>query len=303
MDKTSTQKILQLLNILSCKEYTKNEIIEEFKKADMPIAKSLINKYIEQCNQNGFEIKSKVNNKRENVYYIEKEETALELSDEELDVISDVKKLLVLQKDYNKIRKTMHLFYEISKYIEDKDVQREFIDFGYYSTLNWFLVKQLEKHCEEKNLITFEYILPQGACKLITMHADSLKVSEWSQRLYLHGVFEGGRHFSHLPVDRIFAIKSVEQKAKRLDMSTENLVYTVSKEAYEKAYQDKKEEIIGEDGEKVTIERPADDEFYLIQRLLSFCPDLYYVSNSRIKDLFKEKLETLKTLYDDGIDR
>ena len=31
MDKTSAQKLLQLLNILSCGEYTKNEIIKEFK--------------------------------------------------------------------------------------------------------------------------------------------------------------------------------------------------------------------------------------------------------------------------------
>ena len=49
----------------------------------------------------------------------------------------------------------------------------------------------------------------------------------------------------------------------------------------------------------VTIRRPVDDTFFTIQRLLYFCPDLYYVSNERIKTLIKEKLYALKDMYNE----
>jgi len=303
MDKTSSYKLLYLLNILMQNEYSKNEIIEQFNKVDVDIAKSLITHYIEQYAKYGIDIKNKINKNRENIYYVEQEFSDIEFEKEELNAISDVKKILITQKNYNYIRKTMRLFYKIAKCIKDKDIQREIIDFGYYSTLNWNLVQQLEKHCEEKNIIAIEYILPQGECMVIKIHADSLKVSDWSQRLYLHGVFVGSKHFSHLPVDRIFMVREVIAKNKTIEVNTNFVTYVVSKKTYDEVFFDEKEKIIKDDGEKLTIERQIDDEFYLIQRLLTFCPDVYYVSDEKIKNLFKEKLENLKASYDERIDR
>jgi len=303
MDNSSSYKLLYLLNLLADGEHTKSDIIEEFRRANISVGRSLINKYIEQCDQHGIEIESKINAKRENVYFLKKTEPCLNFTREELDVISDVKKLLIAQKNYTRIRKTMRLFYKLSKYIKDNDIQREFIDFGYYSTVNWFLVNQLEKHCKNKDLIELEYILPRGECMNIILHADCLKVSSWSQRLYLHGVFQGSKHFSHLPVDRIFMVKNVINKAQSFEISSNILTYTVSKSLYKQMPPDSEEKIIEETEDKLIVERRIDDDFYLIQRLLSFCPEIYHISDERIRTLFREKLEILKTSYGDGFDR
>ena len=48
--------------------------------------------------------------------------------------------------------------------------------------------------------------------------------------------------------------------------------------------------------------RPIDDVFYIIQRLLCFCPYIYYISDENIKNLYKEKLELLKANYEKTID-
>ena len=48
MDKTSSYKLLYLLNMLTQGECTKNQIVEQFEKINMPITKSLITKYVEQ---------------------------------------------------------------------------------------------------------------------------------------------------------------------------------------------------------------------------------------------------------------
>ena len=59
-----------------------------------------------------------------------------------------------------------------------------------------------------------------------------------------------------------------------------------------------KEKVIGKSGNLVTIQTPLTDDFYLVQRMMSFCPDLYYISDERIKKLVKDNLKILKDIYE-----
>ena len=303
MKASSTYKLLYLLNLIITKDYTKAEIIKEFEKEGLKVTRSLITYYIKQLFKNGFNVKVKINQKREKIYFVENGLANLEIKDEEFKVISDIKKLLISQKNYDNIRKTMRLFYKISNYIADEDTKLRFIDFGYYSTLNWNLVIQLEKHCKQKNLITLDYILPSNGNKYLTLRADRLKISTWSQRLYFHGILDGTKYFLHLPVDRIYMIKKVEKSNENNEFLPDELTYVVSKKTYDKLFVDEKEKVIKVENGKITLQRSIDDEFYLIQRLLYFCPDIYYISDERIIRLLKEKLQFVKAIYENRIDR
>ena len=83
----------------------------------------------------------------------------------------------------------------------------------------------------------------------------------------------------------------------------DNLIYKVSKTIYEKSFADEKEKIIDKNGDIITIQRPIDDEFLIIQRLLYFCPEIYYISDEKIKMLFKEKLQSVRAYYSNEVDR
>ena len=220
-----------------------------------------------------------------------------------MQAISDAKKILISQKNYDRIRKTMRLFYKLSRYIKDEDDKLKFIDFGYYSTINWNLLRRLEWHCKNKDVVSLDYILPTGGNKIITMRADSIKTSTWSNRIHLHGLLCDRKYFMHLPIDRIYMVKEVIKEKESFSDIQNNLIYKVSKKIYEKSFVDDKEQIIETNKDVVTIKRPIDDEFYIIQRLLSFCPMIYDISNERIKMLLKEKLELVKALYSNEIDR
>ena len=220
-----------------------------------------------------------------------------------MQAISDAKKILISQKNYDRIRKTMRLFYKLSRYIKDEDDKLKFIDFGYYSTINWNLLRRLEWHCKNKDVVSLDYILPTGGNKTITMRADSIKTSTWSNRIHLHGLLCDRKYFMHLPIDRIYMVKEVIKEKESFSDIQNNLIYKVSKKIYEKSFVDDKEQIIETNKDVVTIKRPIDDEFYIIQRLLSFCPMIYDISNKRIKMLLKEKLELVKALYSNEIDR
>ena len=70
----------------------------------------------------------------------------------------------------------------------------------------------------------------------------------------------------------------------------------------DKMFVDEKESVLRIEEDKITLERPIDDEFYIIQRLLQFCPKIYYVSDERIRNLLKEKLLLIKAMYGGKID-
>ena len=49
---------------------------------------------------------------------------------------------------------------------------------------------------------------------------------------------------------------------------------------------------------EIKIQRPVNDEFNLVQRLLYFCPDIRCITHPKIKKLLKEKLQQVKNQYE-----
>ncbi len=297
MKTPSVYKLLYLLNLLFEKEYNKKEIIGEFQKKDIPITKPLINNYIDKFLKYKFDVEIRYD-KKEAYYKINLPKRKLNLTQDELNSLDKLKKVLIAQKNYNRIRIMMRIFYRFARHIEDSEQQRQFINFDYYSTINWYLVAQLERHCENKDIITIDYLLPNGGNKFLTIHADSITISEWSEKMYLKGALFNSKHLSILPIDRIYMVKKVEKEKQPLELYKNLMTYVVLKDTYLDLAKDEKEKIIEDKDGYLTIERPTDDDFYILQRLLCCCPNVKYISDKRVKSLFREKLQTLKEIYD-----
>jgi len=301
MRTSSTYKILYLLNLLSKKDYTKNALIEEFAKIGITVSKSSLSFYFNKLEKEGIKIvKEKAGG--ENIYHFEKYKRQLELESDDFTALRDIRKLLFAQKNHSHIRKTLRLFYKLAINSKNYETQSELLDFGYYSTLNWYLVRQLEKHCKTKDILQIDYILPAGSNKKIIIHVDDLKVGDWSDRLYLWGALYDAPQFSYLPVDRIYMIEKVIKKNAPFNIPLNIVTYKISRELFDSIELEEKEKLVSLDGEFAIIERPIVDDFFLVQRLMSFCPDLYYISDERIRNLVKEKLEILKAAYEKELD-
>ena len=297
MKNSSTYRILYLLNLLNQKDLTKNDIVDEFLKISENVSKPSINSYINKLIKNGFKIKV-LNNKNKNVYHLERPKVEFMPEKNELKTLDDIKKIIIAQKDYSKIRKFVRILYKFVLSIEDDETAHKFFDFGYYSKINWGLVRELENHCKNKNLIEIDYILSSKENRKISLIAHDIKISDWSDRIYLWAEFENSNQLSYLPVDRIYMVTKVKKKLKTLKLKNNTITYAVSKALFDDIELDKSEKL-----EKITnkyayIKRNSIDEFYLVQRLMSFCPDLYYISDEKIKNLVREKLCELKSSYE-----
>lgn len=92
-------KLLFLYKLLRQKELTKEEIVEEFQKENVICAKSTVLNYIDILRKNNIEVSIKKEN-RKNVYHI-KEKSFIEfnITNEELAILNDIKKLLISKKN------------------------------------------------------------------------------------------------------------------------------------------------------------------------------------------------------------
>ena len=134
--------------------------------------------------------------------------------------------------------------------------------------------------------------------KKIQIHVDDLKIGEWSEKIYLWGTITSKERFSYLPVERIYRIEKVIERNVPFDPPINVLTFKISKKLLDEIELLEKEKVVEQDKNFVTIQTPLTDDFYLVQRMMSFCPDLYYISDERIKKAVKDNLKMLKDFYE-----
>lgn len=296
MKKTSTFKILFLLRLLLEKDRVKNEIVEEFQKADIFINKPTINRYINILKENGIEIElSKIKN--QTLYKLSKKDLKFYFSKSELKCLKALKKGLFSFKNFTLIRHTMRLFYKIALLIDDNEIKEELIDFDYFSILNPAIAFELEKHCKNKNIIEIEYILKDKKKKDLILQAESLSIGKYSNRTYLNCILENTSKLSHLPLDKIFVIKRVLKDSDPLILKQKTITYSLLKDCENEFETDKNEKVVFEDDKKIKIETVVEDEFSLIQKLLSHCPFVCEISDEKIKEKVLLKLKEVRAKY------
>lgn len=300
LQEQSALRILFLLNLLYEKPLNKDEITLEFKKSGVELAKSTLNNYIEKLKN--FDIPIEIKKEKNVNYYFINKEDHIELSDSELECSRDVKKLLLLEKNPDTIRKAMRLFYKFALRTRDEAARRSLTDFDFYSKIDWKLVKELKNHAKNNDLISIEYIKQDSERMVIKLYPISIEASEWSDRIYLNCIFRGSKKFSKLPLDKIFKIKETIETKKRIDIEMDVLTYRVAKDIYKKTKIDKVEHAHAVTNSILEVERPLNDDFRVIQRLMYFCPELYYISDENIKNKVIEKLNELKDTYCEYLD-
>ena len=130
MQNSSIYKILFLLKLLCEKDYTKKELLDEFKKSNIKTSGVSISAYIKKLKQNKINIEI-YKKKNKNIYHFKRNPAQFNLTKEETDAIYDIKKLLYAKKDYNKIRKVIRLFCKLIFFAKGDELRSNLLDFCY----------------------------------------------------------------------------------------------------------------------------------------------------------------------------
>ena len=292
-----TSKLLYLWKLLEEGEYSKSDIILKFEKEGIKINKTSVSNYIRRLKKADFPIKiKKIANK--NLYSFDKDLTDIHYSQEELELLSSLKAKLISTKSVNKLKALMRVFYKFAYLTKNMDSRMVLCDFGMYSKINRHIVKELEQHCKTKNTIKIEYYPKNSEKRIITLQCDHIKIGDFSEKLYLVCIFEGHNKYSYLPIVYIKKISKVIKENSYPELKTNTISYKISKNSFEKIEHDKTEKITNLPDDFVLVETVENDNFKLPQRILSHAPDLYFIQESKTKDIIKDKLLKTWRLYE-----
>lgn len=295
---TRIQKVLYVLYLLTISDYTKDEIIKKCNEAGfLGLNEYLVASYIKTLTDNGFSITTK-KEKKKNIYHLEEKPFRLKLNDDEIEALENIKKIVISKKDIKSIKDAMRFFYKFVLSMENDDHKNILIDFDYYSKINWYLVGELEKHCKNKDIILIEYAHHTKSPLKLKIHTDRLSINEWSDKIYLWGEVYENKEISFLPVERIFMILETVEENVPFEIPINEIEYKISRKLYDEIELDKEESVKELTKEFAIIKRNKNNKFYIIQRLMSFCPELYSISDDEIKEKVKENLNKLKSCYE-----
>ncbi len=295
---TRIQRVLYTLYLLEKGDISIDKLVEEISKAcNAEIDKSSVYSYINTLVKNNFDITCKKEN-GDKIYHLNQKTFKLNFTEDEIRLIEKIKKIIVSQKNVHKIKKAMSFLYKFILSMTNDDDKNILIDFDYYSKINWYLADKLEQHCKNKDIITIDYAKHGSELMKMKIHCHSISIGEWSDKIYLWGeVFDNGE-LSFLPIDKIFMIDEVLEENVPFNIKPDVVEYKISRALYDEIDLDKAEETVELTKNFATIKRNKDNKFYIVQRLMSFCPELYYISDEEIKEEVKKKLKLLKKEYE-----
>lgn len=296
---TRVQRVLYTLYLLTKGDISIEKLIEELSKASPKEAdRTSVNSYINTLIKNNFDIEVKKENNTK-IYHLNQKAFKLNFKEDEIWLIEKIKKIIISQKNVNKIKKAMEFLYKfillMSNCDDDKNI---LIDFEYYSKINWYLVDKLEKHCKNKDVIIIDYA--KHGCELTKMkiHCNSISIGEWSDKIYLWGELFDNGELSFLPADKIFMIDKVVEENVPFNIKQDDIEYKISRALYDEIDLDEEEKLVKLTEDFAIIKRNKNNKFYIVQRLMSFCPDLHYISDEEIKKEVEKRLKLLKKEYE-----
>lgn len=212
----------------------------------------------------------------------------------QLKAIAKVCKTFYQELNINKIRKMEDLFLKISKFISNENTKDFLLNILKLKNIDRRIIDDLDTYCRHKNQIVFLYDSPKSGRKEIEIIAD--KLSFKSDKLYLWGSDLIHNQYSYFKVDRILKICSVNLRSedkKFLPMKVRYEFYG----NYDDFNLEPDEIILQKDNKKLLIEVISQNEFSLMQRILSFSNNCKVIEPVDLIGKLLKKLNLMGKIY------
>ncbi len=288
-------RVLYLLDLLLEAPRTKDDILNELlKNPDVSnVSYETIRLDLNTLKKAGFEIENlgKTNNYK---YKIKKDPIKFKLTKKELKVLTQTKDAILKLSRWEYILKLYKVFEKISGLIEEDEIINEIMDFRYFSGVDFEILKNLNALTKRKKTVLLLYNSPNSGTKEIQIKLKEIKYE--GSKLHLIGISENYPDNTVLRIDnivKIIKILSKNETAKKGGLK--KTVYKIKKEAFRFMNLLSEEKVLKEGEDFIETELKSDNDFMVVQRLLSFGDNLISIKNKDIKEKYLEILKnTLK---------
>lgn len=219
---------------------------------------------------------------------------SLNVTLEEIKLIKRFYKIVKKTADIPKLLVYDDFFKKIAKFISNKN-KEAFLGISVLKHFDIKLIKSLLRDCDEKALLTLDYISPDNQF-VLTQKIAAKSLEFRNDKIYLHGFDIEKNKWIILNLKRI---QSIWGKNKNNGDYIENKICTrfMLKSIYNNTLEDN-EKVIDKIGNNCIVEGVYFNKFLCIQRMLSFGANCTVLEPLEIKNKIIELLQEMRKIYE-----
>lgn len=293
-------RVLFLLDLLLKAPLTKTDMVNELSKNPYVsnVSKETVRLDLNTLKSAGFEIQN-LGRGKDYRYKINWSPIKFGITKKELRVLSRTKDAVIKLSDPFYIIKLYKLFEKISKAVEDENAVFELLNFRYFLEVDLQILNELYALTNRKKTVLLLYNSPNSSTKEIPVKLKEIKYT--GSKLHLIGTSEKYPDNTVLRVDNIVKIIKILSKKEEKELlqkkGTRKTSYRINKECKNTMSLLLEEKITKETFSYIETEVKSDNDFMVIQRLLSFGEDLISIKNKDIKEKYLNMLQNMYEIY------
>ena len=293
-------RVLFLLDLLLKAPLTKTDMVNELSKNPYVsnVSKETVRLDLNTLKSAGFEIQN-LGRGKDYKYKINWSPIKFGITKKELRVLSRTKDAVIKLSDPFYIIKLYKLFEKISKAVEDENAVFELLNFRYFLEVDLQILNELYALTNRKKTVLLLYNSPNSSTKEIPVKLKEIKYT--GSKLHLIGTSEKYPDNTVLRVDNIVKIIKILSKKEEKELfqmkGVRKTSYRINKECKNTMNLLLEEKIIKETFSYIETEVKSDNDFMVIQRLLSFGEDLISIKNKDIKEKYLNMLQNMYEIY------
>lgn len=294
---TTGIRILSVLDILLKGAASKNEILEILAKDSRikNISKEAIGLDINTLKSAGFEIEN-MGKSASYRYKINWNPIKFKLTRKEFFVLCNIKNAVIELSEPCYIIKLYKLFEKITKFIEGDEDINEFMNFQYFTSIDFTLLNELYALAKRRKDVKLLYNSPNSGQKEILIKLKDIKYN--NLKLYLTGYCPNYPDITVLRADNIIKIIKILKPRETISKpKIKTVAYKIKADTKNKTNILDEEKIIDQNNNFINIEMKSDNDFMIIQRLLNFGHKLISIKNKDIKEKYLTELYAIKEIY------
>ena len=289
-------RLIKILEALSEKDLTKNEIKEWFQKNhNINFSDETLKLDINTLIKKGFKIKRghKGNGFK---LHLDKDFTTVKLTKEETALLCAIKDFVLDKGKTKDIFDLKHVYQTITPFIRE-EFEPAFLNFKFFNTINEKIEKTLQEAINDKQYCTIIYNSSEGVKKEADIFPQKIIII--NEKPYLTCFAEEKRKDTTFRLDNIISVKKFLKKSPA-HYKTQRLLktrYKILNEDYEITPIENNERVIYQNLENKIIEINMDSEFFIVQRLITLGEKCRKINNPKIKKAVLKSLEATLELY------
>lgn len=212
-----------------------------------------------------------------------------------------------LSKLYNSVYKNLNFYYlllmddlfiEFSKYADDVETSEYLRGISLFKNIDKKNIKDLIFACDNKKKVSFTYKAPNTGKQQLEFITDGLEFR--NRKFYLKGYNVTFQTNSFLLVSRIVSPITLFLKDDVVNKEPLKVVYLIKNLAKINFEESEQEKVVEFGTNEIKVEFTTENEFKLLQKILSYGPNCTVISPDNFKQRVIETLHKMREVYENA---